>query len=298
MLRTTRISLTHKEMRRDRRYAVPAVAVTVGGTEYRARNWSLGGLLLESGPKVAVGGRVTGQLRVVDREDAFAVTAEAVRRDRDAGLLACRFLEPSPAMVGALDAAVAARFLRRRQAVRTELGVALLAALLLAARPAVADGSGILVPGSAPLPEFRLDFPNLLLDPIGPPPPNDLQISLDSPDRGVISFLFSPRSRYGFQQDQSTGTSRSYAGLSWNLFDSNGFFGNLGITGSVTQPGPEEMYRRYLGPSVGLHQEFELGYQFGDRHSLTLSLDHETTPDPFAERSELDNLRLRYGLKF
>ena len=299
MLRTTSISLTHKEMRRDRRYALPPVAVTLGDTQYRARDWSLGGLLLESAPAVAIGGRVTGELRVADRDGAFAITAEAVRRDKAAGLLACRFIEPSPDMVGALDAAVAARFLRRRPAPPAALGAALLAALLLAAAPADAGGSGVLVPGNAPLPEFRLDFPNLLLEPLGPPRgAEDLQISLNSPGRGVISFLFSPRSRFGLEQDSSTGTSRSYAGLSWNLFASNGFYSNLSIAGSVTRPGPEEMYRRYLGPTVGLHQEFELGYQLGDGHSLTLSLDHETTPDPFSERSELDNLRLRYGLKF
>ncbi|HUK60390.1 MAG TPA: PilZ domain-containing protein [Stellaceae bacterium] len=285
-------------MRRDRRYAVPAVAVTLGGTQYRARNWSLGGLLLEAGPAVAIGGQVTGELRVADRGEGFPITAEAVRCDKREGLLACRFVEPSSAMVGALDSAVAARFLRRPNAARAGLGVALLAALLLAALPARAGSSGMLVPGGAPLPEFRLDFPNLLLDPIGPPATHDLQISVDSPDRGVFSFLFSPRSRFGLAQDPTTGTSRSYAGLTWNLFDHAGFFGNLSIAGSVTRPGPEEMYRRYLGPTVGLHQEFELGYQLGDRHSLTLSLDHETSPDPFAERSELDNLRLRYGLKF
>ncbi len=298
MLRTTSITLTYKELRRDRRYAVPAVAVSVGGAQYKARNWSLGGLLLESAPAVEVGGRVMGELRVADRDDAFAITAEAVRREAAGDLLGCRFVDPSPAMVSALDAALASRFLRRRRARRAELGAALVAALLLGAGPARADGIGVLVPGGAPLPEFRLDFPNLLLEPLVPPHADDLQISVDSPDRGVISFLFSPRSRFGIEQDSSTGTSRTYAGLSWNLFNTNGFFSNLSIAGSVTRPGAEEMYRRYLGPTVGLHQEFELGYQIGDRHSLTLSLDHETAPDPFDERSELDNLRLRYGLKF
>jgi len=299
MLRTTSISLTHKEMRRDRRYAAPRVALTLGGIEYPARNWSLGGLLLESAPAVTIGGRVAGELRVAGRDDAFEITAEAVRRDKAGGLLACRFVEPSSAMVGALDAAVAARFSRRRLAPRAGLGAALVAALLLAAAPAEAGDGGILVPGNAPLPEFHLNFPNLLLEPLGPPSASDdLQISLNSPDRGVVSFLFSPRSRFGMATDSGTGTSRSYAGLSWNLFNSNGFFGNLSVAGSLTRAGPEEMYPRYLGPSLALHSEFELGYQIGDRHSLTLSLDRATAPDPFSDRSELDNLRLRYGLKF
>jgi PilZ domain len=292
--------LTYKEMRRDRRYALPPVAVTVGDTEYRARNWSLGGLLLEAAP-VAVGGRLAGALRVAGRGEAFEVTAEAVRHDKEHGLdlLGCRFVDPSPEMVGALDAAVAARLLRRGAAPQLGLGAGLLFALLLASGPAKADGAGVLVPGNAPLPQFRLDFPNLLLEPLGPGPAgSDLQISLSSPGSGVVNFLFSPRSLYGMQTDSSTGTSRSYAGLSWNLFSSGGFFSNLSIAGSVTRPGPEELYRRYLGPTVGFHQQFELGYQLGDGHSLTLSLDHETSPDPFSDHSELDNLRLRYGLKF
>lgn len=301
MLRTTSISLTHKEMRRDRRYALPRVALTLGDAEYEARNWSLGGLLLERGPSLTVGGRVAGALRVAGRDEVFPITAEAVRRDKAAGLLACRFIEPSPEMVGALDAAVAARFLRRNAGSRAALGAALVAALLLAAAPANAQGGGggVLVPGNAPLPEFHLNFPNLMLEPLGSPATGDnLQISLTSPDRGVVSFLFSPRERFGMQQDASTGTSRSYAGLSWNLFSNDGFFGNLSLAESVTRPGPEEMYRRYLGPTVAMHSGFELGYQIGDGHSLTLSLDRATAPDPFSDRTELDNLRLRYGLKF
>ena len=58
------------------------------------------------------------------------------------------------------------------------------------------------------------------------------------------------------------------------------------------------MYRRSLGPPLALHSTFEFGYELGDRHSLTLSLDRATAPDIFNEHNELDNLHLRYGLKF
>src|SRR6185437_10846755 len=113
MLRTTSISLTYKELRRDRRYASPPVTVRLGGDDYVARNWSLGGLLLDAAPALDSGARLTGRLQVAGRADSYAVTAQAVRRDAKAGTLACRFVDPSPAMVNALDAAVAARFLRR-----------------------------------------------------------------------------------------------------------------------------------------------------------------------------------------
>jgi hypothetical protein len=298
MLRTTSISLTYKELRRDRRYVSPPVTVVLGRGDYIARNWSLSGILLDAAPAFDSGARLTGRLHIAGRVDSFEVTALAVRRDAKAGTLACRFVDPSPAMVNALDAAVAARFLRRRPS-RAALGGGLLAGFLLAASPAAAAGSGALVPGSAPLPQFHLNFPNLLIEPLGPPASQgDLQISLTSPDKGVIQFMFSPRSRFGMSTDPETGTSRTYAGLSWNLFENSGFFGNLSLAGSLTRPGAEEMNRRALGPPLALHSMVEFGYTLGGRHSLTLSLDRATAPDIFSERNELDNLHLRYGLKF
>ena len=298
MLRTTSISLTYQEMRRDRRYASPPLTVVIDGGDYRARNWSLGGFLLDAAPAVTASGRITGQIKVAGRTDSFGMTAEAVRRDDRAGTLACRFVDPSPSMVSALDSAVMARFLGRRTA-RRGIGAAAFALLLAAASPASAASGGGLVPGSAPLPEFHLDFPYPLLAPIeGPAAPGDLSISLTSPGQGVVQFLFSPRSSFDITTDPNTGTNRSYAGLSWNLFENNGFFGNLSLAGSYVRPGAEEMAPRALGPSLALHSTFEFGYQLGDRHSLTLSLDRATTPDFLSERNEFDNFHLRYGLKF
>ena len=108
----------------------------------------------------------------------------------------------------------------------------------------------------------------------------------------MLQFLFSPRSQFGIATDPDTGTSRSYAGLSWNLFENNGFFGNLRPRRQLRRgSGAEEMDRRALGPPLALHSTFEFGYQLGDQHSLTLSLDHATTPDFLTERNELDNFQ-------
>jgi len=298
MLRTTSISLTGQESRRDRRYAAPPVLVSLGGDVFAARNWSLGGLLLDAGPAVTVGCRFEAEIQVEGRDDRFLITAEALRRDRHSGSLACRFVEKSPDLVTALDRAIAARFLRARRG-RGALGAAVAVATVLAGSSALAGGPGVLIPGGAPALEFRLNFPSPMIEPQGPPTTKgDLQISLTSPDRSVIQFLFSPRSRFGTESDPETGSSRTYAGLSWSLFDNGGFFGNLSLAGSVTRPGPDELYRSYLGPPLAIHSTFELGYQLGDRHSLTLSFDRATAPDLFSERNEFGNLRLRYGLKF
>jgi hypothetical protein len=296
MLRTTSIFLAPNELRRDRRYAVPPLTVRVGEARFRTRNWSLGGFLLEGAAAFDIGARLKSQLLLQDRNDSVEVLAEALRRDERADTLACRFVDPSSAVVAALDHTVAARLSRRRQAGR--VAVAVLGALVATAMPARAGDTGGLVPGAAPLPEFRLDFPALLLEPMGPPP-GDLSISLNSPDKGVVHFLFSPRPQFGSVTDPQSGATRSYAGLTWNLFDNGGFFGNIGVAGSLTRPGAEELHDwRYFGPSLALHSTFELGYQLGSGHSLTLSLDRASEPSMLSDRYELDNFTLRYGLKF
>lgn len=163
-------------------------------------------------------------------------------------------------------------------------------------------GGGILIRGSAPLPQFQLDFPTTLGALPGMPLASSggLEVSLSAPGSGgVLSFVFSPRSQFGFAQDKETGTSRGYAGLSWTVFDAAGIFGNLGFAGSLTQPGAEEtMSRRALGPPLALHETIELGYELGGPHSLSLSLDHASAPDLLGDRSERNDLRLRYGLRF
>jgi hypothetical protein len=264
------------------------------GSEYCARNWSLGGFLLDGAPEVRVGSLLQGELRIGSRREGVDFTALTLRRNAPDGTLACRFVNRSAALFDALDAAMAARFLSRGAGL---FGALLAAAVLLAPPQAAAagsTGSGALVPGGFALPEFRLDFPDMLAG----PPAGDLQISLTSSDKSVLQFLFSPRSQFAFNTDPGTGTSRGYIGLSWNLFENSGFFGNLGFAGSLTRPGAEEMNRRALGAPLAVHGTFELGYQIGNQHSLTLSLDHATAPDLFSEHNDYNNFRLRYGLKF
>jgi hypothetical protein len=164
-------------------------------------------------------------------------------------------------------------------------------------------GSGdTLVPGSAPLPEFRLDFilddaarRNLTPGGTG----DNLEISLTSPDNGVFRFLFSPRPQFGFNLDPTTGN-RGYAGLTWNLFDGNHLFGNFGLAGSYSDSNAaNDPLHRPLGPPLMFHGALELGYHFGAQHSLSLSVDQGRVPGVGGLGAETsDNLRLRYGLRF
>jgi hypothetical protein len=158
-------------------------------------------------------------------------------------------------------------------------------------------------PNAAPPPDFHLEF--LLEDPARPtlrgPASNDnLEITLTSPNSDVFHFLFSPRPQFGFGADRTTGASRGYAGLTWNLFDSDTVFGNVGLVGTY-DPRSTAIYdplRRTLGPPLMLHGALEFGYRLGDQHSLSLRLDEGRAPELRLNGEASDNLRLRYGLKF
>lgn len=187
---------------------------------------------------------------------------------------------------------------------------ALALALALATGPAFAGGetqklslggSGI-VRGASPLPEFHLGF--LLDDParqatVPPGSTTDLEIALTAPDNSVFRFLFSPRPEFGLSLDKTTGANRGYAGLTWNLFDSDTLFGNIGLAGTY-DPGSGAPYDplRRIGPPLMLHGAIELGYHLGGPHSLSLSLDQGRAPEFRLNAETTDNLRLRYGLKF
>ena len=192
---------------------------------------------------------------------------------------------------------------------RAVAGAATFAGIVASAAPALAGGQSKALTltespprGVVEQPELHLDY--LLNDPTrrGAAPSlgsDNLEIALSSPDSGVFRFLFSPRPQFGLSLDKVTG-SRGYAGLTWNLFDSDSLFGNVGLAGSY-DPGagaPNDPLGRTLGPSLTLHGALELGYHIGARHSLSLSLDQGRTPDLKLNAETTDNLRLRYGLKF
>ena len=115
MLKTTRINFDRHESRRDRRYALPPVTVTLSSGAYATGNWSLGGFLLplnlEPSIDLALGATVSGNLTLAE-SSTHAFAAEVVRCDADG--TGFRFVEPSEALVGALDRAIANCLFRKR----------------------------------------------------------------------------------------------------------------------------------------------------------------------------------------
>ncbi len=176
-------------------------------------------------------------------------------------------------------------------------------ALALAA-PAFADGAsvtyaGTLVRGGAPMPQFRLAFPD---GDSGKPATagGNLQIDVTAPDKSVFSFLFSPRPQWGSNYEPATGTTSSSAGFTWSdRLGGSRFYGGFGLVGSVLNPGAEDVAHRFQDSSPALYGTVHFGYELNGEQNLFLSYDRTRTMDFTSDRGELgDNLRLNYGMKF
>lgn len=114
MLKTVRINFDRHEARRDRRYALPPITVTLPSGAYSTSNWSLGGFLLPPNlePAFALGAAVSGKVTLSEGGATHAFGAEVVRCDADG--TGFRFVDPSDELVGALDRAIAHRLFRKR----------------------------------------------------------------------------------------------------------------------------------------------------------------------------------------
>jgi hypothetical protein len=170
-------------------------------------------------------------------------------------------------------------------------------AVLAAAWPAFAFEATPLVRGGAPLPEFQLDLPNLQ------PPAADgnFEIALTPPgSKSPFSFIFSPRPESALALDRASDTSRNVAGLSWNVFSADHFYGGFGLSSSVMSPGTDPAHEALAGGApAAVRGSVQLGYALGRNQSLMLSFDHTRTPDQSTDHGEFgDNFRLGYGVQF
>lgn len=86
--------IDRSELRRDRRYLLPALDVTIGGGTYRAINWSMGGLLID-GVCHDIGSRVRGSYGLVGSCEVMPFAATVVRIDPRDGSCAICFDDPA-----------------------------------------------------------------------------------------------------------------------------------------------------------------------------------------------------------
>lgn len=191
------------------------------------------------------------------------------------------------------------------------LSLAALAVLLGGALPARADGpappgyvGGLkLVWGSVPLPDFRTGFQQ--------PSPSGGGLSLDEPGYAMMlslsnepgqQFAFTPRTPQLTPLGIAGGVSqRSYLGVSVDIGEPTGFYGSVGVGGSVLAqrtPSFEDVGPRAFNAPLMLHGGVELGYRLDSRNSFALSVEEARPTDGSERGGPIGNYRLRYGLKF
>ena len=114
-MRYIRTSFDRADERRDRRYPLPPLTVTVDGKAYTTLNWSLGGFLLGDWTIPTTAADVlSGMLQVEKDGPRFGFTVEVVRWNSDSSSLAAKFVEIEPGAIDHLDRSLARRFARRR----------------------------------------------------------------------------------------------------------------------------------------------------------------------------------------
>jgi hypothetical protein len=191
------------------------------------------------------------------------------------------------------------------------LGLAALAVLIAGALPARADGpapngyvGGLkLVWGSVPLPDFRTGFQQPSLSGGSPSldePGYAMMLSLS--DKPSQQFTFTPRTPQLTPLGLSGALSqRSYLGISVDIGEPTGFYGSVGLGGSVlTQRTPsfEDAGPRALNAPLMLHGGVELGYRLDSHNSFALSVEEARPTDGSERGGPIGSYRLRYGLRF
>ncbi len=92
-----------KARRLQKRHASSRFKLTFLGVEHTPVNWSLGGILVgDKHPHTTVGTITEGFLDILGHPGRFPIRIELVRRDERTREIAFRFIEPSPALLGAL----------------------------------------------------------------------------------------------------------------------------------------------------------------------------------------------------
>lgn len=115
MRKLIRTNFDRDEQRRDRRYVLPAITVTIAGQEYAVADWSLGGFQPIGELPVVIGQQVDGTVSIEGKDGAYAFTAEAVRHDEVRHGFGFRFINPSPTLIAALDHALMERLAGKRR---------------------------------------------------------------------------------------------------------------------------------------------------------------------------------------
>ncbi len=106
IVETLRVGLEMPEQRAATRSTDPWLFVQIGSAEHRARDWSAGGVCLETfAGEILIGQIVSGRLRWHKRQRGVPFAAEVMRIE-PSGLLALRWLDLPERFLEEMDTAL------------------------------------------------------------------------------------------------------------------------------------------------------------------------------------------------
>lgn len=128
----------------------------------------------------------------------------------------------------------------------------------------------------------------------------NVEIRLDRLSGSLWDTLFRPQPHFGLTANDSGATSQAYFGLTW-LFDLDGGLFVGGSLGGAVHNGERvarHPHEKSLGSVALFRESVEFGYLFATRHSVSIMLDHLSNAELADHNEGLDNVGLRYALRF
>ena len=113
--------------------------------------------------------------------------------------------------------------------------------------------------------------------------------------------MWSPRPMLGFTVNDDGNTSQAYGGLAWEWWPAERIFIDFSFGFAVHDGNIDnnELGRKDFGSRVLFRESLELGWNFYNKDSISVILDHVSHGHAFGDPNEgMDSLGLRYGYRF
>lgn len=119
-----------------------------------------------------------------------------------------------------------------------------------------------------------------------------------SPD--WLDWAFSPRPTAGFSLNTQGDTSAAYAGVTWDFDISEPVFVSLFFGGGVHngELDSNKPDKRNLGCRALFRESLEIGWRLGNGDAVALAVDHMSNAGLCDENDGVENLGVKYHLKF
>ena len=117
---------------------------------------------------------------------------------------------------------------------------------------------------------------------------------------GLWDKIWQPRPHLGVNINTEGDTSSLYFGLTWDWDIWRAAFVSFDLGGAVHdgELTTSRLDRKELGSRILFREALELGYVFGNRHALSLRLDHISNANLADQNEALETIALIYGYRF